>query len=356
MVTEQELIQSYAKKYKTEPNSMKQIFTQEKTKGEAIGYTGDNLLNYCKRRVDIWMAKEKLRQGDLYKAVVIGMKSSNFGSQKVFNTATECWNDDPEKATESGLCDDEGHPLYQKGKRQGDIMIPDEFTVKTCYAIIQKIEEGQENPWEKITFNVPQKVIVPLHCITEGAFAKGKGDSYFCNSDSFIVKQELSYDQVLELAKDYFELLKIIDIDTWTTAHEGQYDSICYSIVDLVDMNINNKSPSNMVQVCDRVETDDDIPLIISGWIAKYPELTINIKDGSESLIVFHAPYKDTSNVYGIMAQPQFLKSVTPEKVQPPSEEETPKETTTPKPKIPKPETPKPEAPKEAASASWDDV
>ncbi len=324
-MTKEEIIKQLVEKYKTTTEFLEGIWVKEEERGSGFGHEGEDLLKFCKKRIGIFFAKKKLTEGALHKIVITGVKITDYGNTKKYDTACKAWNSDPEEALHKGLCNEKGEPLFISGYQKGEVMRPEEFTLKTCYAIVQEIKEGDaDTKWEKTFFNVPIGTQVPIHCIVENALAKGK-DRHFCNDPMFVIKEKLTVEQIKQLAEEHYEKCQLEMAGEWAEKNKGKYDEVGWAIVDINDVTITKEgSKSNGMYVGDTLGEES---YIIQGWVSKLPEVPVNIKQGAENVLIFHSPYGDTTNIYGIVVDEKYKKSAPTETVTPTNgDKDSPKE------------------------------
>ena len=320
-MSKEEIIEKYCEKYKINKDSLVKTWKEFEETGKSFGYAGEDLEKHCENRLIRFFAKRKLAEGDLHKVAIVGINITDFGKEKIYNSAKEAWDKDPEKAIENGKCNEDGEPLFLTGKMAGKVMIKETLFTKLCYGIKQLIVEGEEHSWKPVMFSAPVNLEIPVGCIAEVPLQKGRSDNqcYLPKDPVFSIKTKLTFKQMLDLAKEHFEELKLKDMTTWLGNNTENKNAICYSIVDLAGIDKTRTNNSNIVEICDPIE-DSDEPTVVTGWVSKCKELPLDIMEGAENLVVFHSPWSDSTNVHGIYAEDKFKKKINTENIEPQEE------------------------------------
>ncbi len=316
--TKEETVKHYCEKYKITPEAFEEIWTAEESRAKGFGYEGENIVKFAIKRIGIFFAKKNAQQGEEYRVALIGVKETDYGNTKIYDKALAEWKEDPDVAIKSKICNEKGKPLFQSGKNVGQVMIPDKFIMKSCYGPIQKVVEGEEHPWIKdVKFDLPRHTPVPLNTISTVKLVKGgKEGVFYCNSPDFVVQQELTYAKMIELAEGFYEKLDLKDLPAWAESHKGQYDVVTYSVVDLVDLNFTGEGAKSNVLVVAQEDAEGELATV-SSWVSKLPEISLDIIEGAENLLIFHTPFGDTTGILGVTVEDKFRKKVTTEEVKP---------------------------------------
>jgi len=234
-----------------------------------------------------------------FRGVILGYQKTDFGVTKVFETAKGMFAEDPAKAVTEGLADEKGQPLYTYGFNKGKPIDLSIAINKICIGVAKCTDKDKAtDKFETMTFqlrNDQAKLKIPKFSMVNFKAIHKRGDKGWTLRSStnteFEIVQPLENTQIMELVKEYYseDIVAIKDLASWHADHENDHNRLCIIRSNVSSVMINNGDMSNVVNIMDEVDIEDDFNLEeikpTTCWLDN--ETPINFSEGAQNVIVF---------------------------------------------------------------------